>query len=541
MEESFCSFKQLPFSKLFNTYLSEYTKLSEFFEYNPLDETDIFRRAKELTAGPPSTINRAAVVEALRSYHEELGISKGQSEQLKKFSDEESLVVVTGQQLGMYGGSLFTIYKTLTTILLAKQWERKLNKPVVPVFWLADEDHDFEEIASIGIPGNEDISLVSLQEEGNGMPVSVQHLNGSISGFEEEVRETLFDTDFSEVLWDSLQKHYHKGRTHAQAFAGLISEWFAGEGLLIAGSNSKSIKELSAVLFETAVTKADDIYNSLEVHSTELEKQYHRQVVINPSNLFYIDSKEGRVKMEKSGQDWKAGGLTLSQEKLLSMITANPQNFSPNVFLRPVLQDAILPTIGYVAGPGELAYYAQMKPLYPFFGMKMPVIFPRLSITLIESGIERIMEKLPFEMHEYNQRIEDLEAAYVEHTNSFDVEGMFGTWKQAIADASTDPTEFVKKIDPTLEGTAGKVTAGFSNEIDKLKGKVYRSIKQQEQTQLKRIVRIKAQLFPDGLQERSVSPVYFMNKYGLNIWRNIREQFERGNLDLTTHHIIRLQ
>ena len=540
MDKSTCSFSQLPFSKLFNTYISDYQSLSDFFSYNPFDAKDIQKRADELSAGSASLKNREEVVAALKDFHEELGISEAQSNPLKKFSNTECLTVVTGQQLGMYGGPLFTIYKTMTTILLARKLEKDLGKPVVPVFWLADEDHDFEEIASIGIPGNDALITVDLPEKGDGMPVSVQRLDGNITDFEEEAKAALFDTDFSEALWASLRKHYHKGRTHAQAFAGLMNEWFAEYGVLIAGSNFKPVKKITSKVFADSIEKSSELFESLEVQSSALEKEYHRQVIISESNLFYIDSKEGRVKIEKSGTEWKVGDLILSEEKLISMINANPEKFSPNVFLRPVLQDEILPTIGYVAGPGELAYYAQMKPLYPFFGKTMPAIFPRLSITLIESGIERIMEKLPFKIGDYNQRIEDLEAAYVDHTNSFDVDGVFGKWKSSLNELAQEPTDFIKQIDPTLEGTTGKVVAGFSNELDKLKGKVFRSIKQQEQTQLKRISRIKAQLFPDGLQERSVSPIYFENKYGAEVWAGIFGQFSEEELDLRNHHVITL-
>ncbi len=534
MSENHCSFKQLPFSTLFNTYTADYSTLKDFYSANPFDENQVREKAESINQ-PES---KEPFVKALKEYHQYLDIADSQQIQIDKFSKKETLVFVTGQQLGVYGGPLFTVYKTITTILLARKWEKILNKPVVPVFWLADEDHDFEEIASVGVPDYDEFRKIGLDDEGNGQPVSIQGIKDTIKKFEALVRNGLPDTDFSEKLFNSLSEFYQPGKTHVQAFAQLMNFWFAEEGLLIVGSNFESIKELSKEVFKTSVTAADDIFDALENKSAGLEKNFHRQVIVGDSNLFYIDAKAGRLKLERSNGNWKAGELDVSDEKLLTMIEANPQNFSPNVFLRPILQDVLLPTIGYVAGPGELAYYGQMKDLYPFFDLEMPVIFPRLSVSLIESGIERIMEKLPFAMCSYNQRIEDLEAAYVDQTNSKDIEGVFGDWKQSINEVAEKPNTFIKSIDPTLEGTAGKVVAGFSNEIDKLKGKVYRSIKQQEQTQLNRISKIKSQLFPNGLQERSVSPVYFMNKYGLDIWQNLLNDFEKDELDLTIHHIV---
>ena len=536
MTKDHCSFQQLPFSKLFNTYIAEFSRLNEFYAVNPFDESEVKSKAERVIQPK----NKGDFVDALKEFHAHLGISEAQQKQLQKFAKEDSLVIVTGQQLGVYGGPLFTIYKTITTILLARKWEKKLNKPVIPVFWLADEDHDFEEIASIGIPDYEEFKKVGLGEEGDGHPVSVQGIKETIKKFADEVREELPDTDFTEQLFSSLNDFYKEGQTHIQAFAQLMNFWFSEQGLLIVGSNFEPIKRLGAEVFKTSVSKTESVFQALESKSEALENEYHRQVIVGDSNLFYLDPNKGRVKLERSNDEWVSGNLTFSEEKLLSTIETNPQNFSPNVFLRPVLQDALLPTLGYVAGPGELAYYGQMKDLYPIFGLEMPVIFPRLSITLIESGIERIMEKLPFAMCSYNQRIEDLEAAYVDQTNSKDIEGVFSEWKQAINEIAEKPNSFIKDIDPTLEGTTGKVVAGFSNELDKLKGKVYRSIKQQEQTQLNRIAKIKSQLFPDGLQERSVSPVYFMNKYGPDLWEKLLNDFEKNELDLSIHHIVTL-
>lgn len=536
MDQDHCQFHQLPFSKLFNTYTSDYQKLEKYFTVNPFDEEAFVEKAASITSGA----YKKQYAEELESYHELLGIEEKQAELRKKLADPESLAIVTGQQLGVFGGPLFTVYKTITTILKARELEEKLNKPVAPVFWLADEDHDFEEIAWLGIPDYDVFKKLTLSQEGDGSPVADQQIKASIEGFLNEVKSEQHDTDFSDELFGKLESLYQPGKLHVQAFAQLINHWFGDEGLLIAGSNFKSIKEIAPEVFSTSVTKAREIFNSLESQSSELEKDFHRQVIVGDSNLFYLNKDKKRIKFERSEDTWIAGDIELKSNELVDLIHEEPENFSPNVFLRPVLQDFLLPTVAYVAGPGELAYYAQMKELYPHFGLEMPAILPRLSITLIESGIERIMEKLPFPMCSYNQRIEDLESAYVDQANTFDVEGVFGEWKQKLEEIGEEPTDFIKEIDPTLEGATGKVIAGFGNEIDKLKGKVYRSIKQQEETQLKRIAKIQSQLFPDGLQERSVSPVYFMNKYGTDLWIRMLNYFGKQDLDVQKHHIVKL-
>ncbi|MEQ8525464.1 bacillithiol biosynthesis cysteine-adding enzyme BshC [Gracilimonas sp.] len=537
MDISGCSFSELSYSTLFNTYLNNFDKLRAFYEYNPLYAGDIEKRAGTIS----SSNYKSKYVEALKKYHDELGITSSQENQLKKLASDDSLAIVTGQQLGILGGPLFTIYKTMTAILLAKEYEKKLGRPVVPVFWLADEDHDFEEIAWTGITGRKDFTKVQLDQQGSGHPVSDEIISDQIEELKAKVKEELFETDFSDKLWNQLNEHYMQGKTHAQAFAGLINDWFAEEGLLIAGSNFKAIKKILADEFTQSISEADLIYQSVENKSKELEKEFHRQVMNGDSNLFYISDQEGRLKIHKDGSNWTAGPISWKEAELLEEIQNKPENFSPNVFLRPIIQDKLLPTLGYVAGPGELAYYGQMKDLYKQFDLEMPPIFPRFCGTLIESGITRIVEKLPFRFCEYGKRIEDLESEFVEQADTTDIEEVFSEWKQKLEDSAKKPLEVINEIDPTLDGTVGKTVAGFTNELDKLKGRVYRSIKKQEEIQINRIEKIKVNLFPDGgLQERAVSPVYFMNKYGLDIWSQLLTEVEKNGLDLTKHHLIEL-
>ena len=536
MDKSDCSFQQLPFSNLFNNYIHRFEKVADFYRYNPFDSADLKKRISEL----PEYNNRAEVISALAAYHNHLGIAEQQQAALQKLADPQALVFVTGQQLGMYGGPLFTMYKTFTAIVLAKKWEKELNKPVIPVFWLADEDHDFDEIASVGIPLADHFESIRIEQEGEGKPVSEEQLPASITEFSKRVFANLPETDFTDDLRYELEAIYTPGSFHVQSFAKLMNRWFAKHGVLIVGSQTKAIKKLCVEQLVAAVEQAAAIEQALESQSALLAKNFHAQVNVGHSNLFYLDENQRRIKIDIQENEWISGEKTWTKSALINHIKNHPEQFSPNVFLRPVLQDILLPTVGYVAGPGELAYFGQMKSFYQQFGLHMPVIVPRLSLTLIESGIERIMDKLPFQMCTYNQRIEDLEKAYIDQSDSHDVDEVFNSWVKSVQETSGSVLELIKDIDPTLEGSVGKVISGIENEANKLKGRVFRSLKQQEGTQLNRIARIKAQLFPDGLQERSVSPVYFENKYGSGLWEAIISQFEGDRLDLSKHHILPL-
>lgn len=537
MDISDCSFSELSYSKLFTTYINDFDKLRSFYRYNPLSKEEVQQKAKRVSG----FVERETLIDALNNFHSELGISSGQTAQIKKLSQKNALAVVTGQQLGMYGGPVFTIYKTLTTIILARKYEQELNVPVVPVFWMADEDHDFEEIAWSGILGRQDFIKVQLNQEETNTPVAFVKLDGSLEKFRKEVKDEMFETDFSEHLWNILDRHYQAGKTHGEAFAGFINELFADEGLLIAGSNHKNLKQLVANDLAKSISSADEVYEAIESKSTELESLFHRQVMNGDSNLFYLNQSLERIKIHRKDEQWTAEDQKWTTEELVKLVQDSPERFSPNVFLRPVIQDRLFPTLGYVAGPGELAYYGQMRSLYELYGLDMPLIIPRYTATIIESGIDRILEKLPFKVCEYDRRIEDLESAYIEQTDHVDIEEVFNEWKVNLEKIAEKPLKMIDNIDPTLDGTVGKTVAGFENELNKLKGKVYRSIKQQEETQLKRIEKIKISLFPDGsLQERGVSPVYFMNKYGTDIWHKMLNEMTQQGVDLNRHHLIKL-
>ena len=276
MDISDCSFSELSYSKLFTTYINDFEKLRSFYSYNPLSKQEVQQKAERVSG----FVDREKLIDALKDFHSKLGISAAQTDQVKKLSQNNALAVVTGQQLGMYGGPVFTIYKTLTAIALARKYEQELNIPVVPAFWMADEDHDFEEIAWSGILGRQDYIKVKLNQEGTNKPVAFEKLDGSLETFREAIKSEMFETDFSEKLWDLIDSHYQSGKSHGEAFAGFINELFAEEGLLIAGSNHKGLKNLVSDDLAKSISSADEVFEAIETKSAELESLLVGEIMI---------------------------------------------------------------------------------------------------------------------------------------------------------------------------------------------------------------------------------------------------------------------
>ncbi|WP_234572170.1 bacillithiol biosynthesis cysteine-adding enzyme BshC [Rhodohalobacter sp. 614A] len=539
MNLSQISFLDLPFNKLFQDYISNFQKLNSFYEVNPNSDEEIESALQAFNFQG----DRNKTVELLKKFNKQFGAGKKTITSIEKLAEENAIAVVTGQQLTMLGGPLFTVYKILTAIHFAQKWQEQYNIPAVPVFWLADEDHDYDEIAGLGFPWKDDYKSVQLDKGSEvGQRVSEIELDTNFATFKKQVIESQYDTDFTDPLWRILDKCYSEGETIGMAFGKLILSLFEEYGVVLAGTAHTEIKEHLVSTMIQSVEKVEEQFQALKNQTDKLVSNgYHGQVHLQPSNLFWIDDDKKRIKLSYENNTWTVddGDKSWTSAELIEEISEQPERFSPNVFLRPVLQNELLPDFAYIAGPGEISYYAQTKEFYSGFNQKMPVIMPRFSATLVESGIDRIFEKLPFEFADYNDRIEDLESKFIEKSDSPDIESIFDEWKKSIENVSEERVGEIKEVDPTLEGSSEKAIAAFFTELDKLKGKVYRSVKDQEKTQLNRIRKIKANLFPNAnLQEREIASIYFLNKYGLDIWDELLEIFKNERPD--SHKIIRL-
>lgn len=522
MKQRSIPFEKLPFNSLFSSYVRGDEPVKPLFPEAPFDDSAVKERAS--TFRFPGDRNRTA--DALERFNRYFEPPEGTLRQIEALREPDSLVVVTGQQLSLYGGPLFTIYKTLTTIIYARRWQELLGRPVVPVFWLADEDHDFPEAAGAGLLNEDRWRYLEMENAYPNRPVGRVPLDGSFTDFERELFDLLPDSDFAGDLKATLRMFYREGATFRDAFGRWMLHLFADKGLILAGSDDQEIKQLVARPMQVAATDYKGLYQALESQSVELEGMgYERQALVQNSNLFYLDQKKGRQKLDVVDGRWTTGnGRSWDSESIGSDIVKHPWDYSPNVFLRPMIQDRLLPTLAYVCGPGELAYYGQMKRAYEWMGQEMPLLLPRFSVTLVEPAIARISGELPLEFSEYPRRIEDLESLYLKRQELYDIESIFDDWAEQVESITRVKRDEVGKIDPTLISSADKAGTLFVNELNKLKGKTYRSVKKQEAIQIRRLRRVRENLFPGGaLQERQISFIYYMFKYGPEVWDRLMD------------------
>jgi len=537
LENKSTSWDRLPAGEIFKAYLKGDPQTRNLFDADPFD------LKKNPSSSEGSKIDPKKRFELLTEFNKPFELTNEQKTNLKLLSSPDTACVVTGQQLSLFGGPLYTFFKISTAILLARKLSKIQSRAVIPVFWMADEDHDFDEISTIAYPKGPLVDTLSIQNELEvHAPVSDLLLPSQIDDIIRQLLDGLGHTDFTTSLEELITNAYKTGKTHREAFGNLITSIFGKYGLVVAGSHHPAIKKALISELLVSVDMSAEIESALKEQSMLVEKITKPQAMVTDSLLFYLDPEHHnkRLRIKHLDQKWSCeSGKSWTDDEICDEIKKYPERFSPNVFLRPIMQDALLPTLAYVAGPGEIAYYAQTKRLYAQFGQKMPVIYPRHSATLIEPGITRLMSELPFSFEEYQQRLEVLEKLFVGQESAFEPEDFSSDWNTLVRDLSSPFIDKVAMYDASLEASAQKVMAEMEESINRLTQKVVRSLKQKEQTSLNRIARVKTAFFPDeGLQERSIAGVYFMNKYGLDIWDRIIQHFEL--LETNSHHLVEL-
>ncbi|MEX0681786.1 MAG: bacillithiol biosynthesis cysteine-adding enzyme BshC [Balneolales bacterium] len=512
-------FESLPFSPLFCDYIRGGDKSFAFFEHK---HTYVqLKHAVESYRYPHDRKKSCAII---REFNRNFSLHKRAEENLKALEDEDTVTLTTGQQVNLFGGPLYTVLKTLSVIHLAKKLSKETRRHVVPVFWLADEDHDFDEIATVSLPNSKSVNRITLPGE------SVDHqaagsiqVNDDFALFRTSVYNALPETDFKGELTNLLNDCYSKGCSFRNAFGQFMAHLFSKYGLVFAGSNDLETKKFTSDIIKVAIQQADSIRSVLSKQSEHIGAVFHQQAQVLDSLLFWHDDTEGRVRMKHLDGKWHRNpDIALSTDQLLRELDKNPDRFSPNVFLRPVIQDTLLPNVAYIGGPAEIAYFGQMKPLYHLFQQKMPFIAGRLSATMMEPSIARIFNELPFKLSDYARRIEDLEQTYLKTLADPEADHHFDDWKQSVEALTNRMTQQIGVSDPGLQNHSKALTKEHQKAIDKFRQKWMHTIRQKEEVQINRIRKIKHALFPnDHLQEREISFIYFINKYGLDIWDRV--------------------
>ena len=518
-------------------YAYDFRAVAPFFSGDPSDRT---AWADAIARSQAYERRRADIAAVIAGQQQRRNAPPRARDAGRLLADSRTVAIVTGQQAGLFGGPLFTLLKALTALKLADQVSRDHNVPVVPVFWIDAEDHDWEEVRSCTV-FDADLTprTVSLPPRPGAEPAPVAsiRLDDSVFGVLEEIERVLPQTAFREDLLKGLRRCYTPGTGMADAFGQWLEQVLGGRGLIVYDSSDAASKPLVSSVFARELSTPGQTVKLASLAGSDLiARGYHAQVHPQDDSAALFRIEGGRRAIRRQDGQFIVGDERFPTDALLRQATERPTGFSPNVLLRPVVQDTIFPTICYVAGPNELAYLGQLRGVYQHFGVPMPLMYPRASATLLDSAALRFLTKykLPLEALQAQDEaaLNELLRAQIPPV----VEESFTVASQTIEQQMTRLVEAIPALDPTLEGAARSTLARMQHDLQTLHGKMIQAAKRRDETLRRQFIRARALAFPGGhAQERTIGFVSFLNQYGPALVERLDEELP---LDLGRHWIV---
>ncbi|MHB1652089.1 MAG: bacillithiol biosynthesis cysteine-adding enzyme BshC [Desulfitobacteriaceae bacterium] len=511
-------------SNVRETMASCFEQVAFFFTAgDPKSQESFAQRAKYLEG---QIYERERLVSVLESYHQRLEAPARTHEQIALLREEKTLAVVTGQQAGLFTGPLYTLYKALTVIHLAEEQSLKLQRPVVPVFWVASEDHDWVEIRTATFLSEAGKPVrCSLSGDGGGQAVG----RLPVPNWEEirtQVLETLPPGRFHEEVVAMLEDLTLKAENLGEWFA-FVLQWLLQErGLIFFDPLLPELKNLALPIYQRILDKPETLRQALSARTTEWMAQgYDAQIQLTGEEaLLFLEMPERRALMW-DGTDFYLRGQVehWTTAEILALLTKEPERFSPNVVTRPIVQEFLLPVLAYVAGPGELNYWAQLGGVFQTLGFQMPILFPRLSAAALTPAWKRTLEKEHISLEIVYGGLAGHKERCVREQDAFDIDGRFTAAEDQIEKLYRDLLPLVG-IHPNLGELLQQNEDKVRTQLNYLKNKVWQAQRKRCEQSLRRIQQLEDALCPLGSrQERVLNPLSFVVRYGRDFVERVAE------------------
>jgi bacillithiol biosynthesis cysteine-adding enzyme BshC len=468
-------------------------------------------------------VDRERIVEKLLTYNRKIGGSQQVLRNIKSLLNTNTYAVITGQQPGIFSGPLYTIYKAFSTIILCERLSNH-SKHYVPIFWNASEDDDFLEINSISLFEGNKVNEISYKNKVFNVTFSNLYLDHS-NLFEmlTIVDKNTPDSEFKSQLLKEISKIIKNSSRIGDFFSRFMDYLFKDYGLIII--EPYCLRELMVPVFERLIKRPRECTNILSKTNKKIKDlgyspRIHK--VSNLCNFFIINNKGERLRVTYN-KDFLVGKDKFTKKDLLSLLDENPTRFSANTIIRPITQDYIFPTFAYVAGPHEITYYAQLKGIYNFFSLEMPVIYPRFGATIIESKISKLLEKYNIIIHELMNKEKLLKNLAKES-----IESTFKKLRTKVHEDLDEAFSELIAIDKKLVSQCEITKKKLLKDIQYLEAKTASNINKKRQITRQQITKAYNNVFPYGeLQERRINILEYLIKFG-------RKFLETIYLDLKT-------
>jgi bacillithiol biosynthesis cysteine-adding enzyme BshC len=518
-------------------YAFDYTRVESFFAGNPATPAawaDTIARSQATARQPAELARVLADQQARRDAPAEA------RQAASRLADPATRVVITGQQAGLFGGPLFTLLKAMTAMRLAGQVEQTHGVPVVPVFWIDAEDHDWAEVSGCTVL-DPDLSPRTIRlpdPPGAGeRPVARLLLDETVKAAIDSLETTLPESEFRAELVAGLRRAYQPGRGMAEAFGCWLETVLGRHGLVVYDSSDPAAKPLARDILTREIAEPGETAElASRAGEALVENGYHAQVTPSEGAISLFHLEPHREAIRVTGDSVTIGDRTTTLAALAQEAKASPEHFSPNVLLRPIVQDAVFPTICYVAGPNELAYLGQLREVYARFGIAMPLMYQRTTATLVDSATLRFLGKYDLPMMALQPRDEKALNELLESQLPPTVDNALAGVASLISERMDGLASAVPQIDPTLEGTVRTTLGKMQHELHTLHNKVIQAAKRKDETLRRQFQRAQALTFPSGHpQEREVGFVWFLNRYGSALIPRLIEDIPLG---MGQHYVI---
>jgi len=524
-------FSQIPHTTpLFSDFLSDHSKVQQFYR-----RSAYFKQwmKDEVASIDYDSVRRERVAASLMRQNEAWGASAKSLENIRRLR-AGAVAVVTGQQVGLFGGPLFTIFKALTAVKLAEE-AKQSGIDCVPVFWLATEDHDLEEVSHVSLLGPDgSLQTIATATQGlPGAPVGAVRFGTEIQFAVDAVGTLLGE---SEAV-SSLRACYRPGEDFGTSFARLFTQWFAEWGVILLDASDPELHQIAAPIYRAALERSGEIEEALLARGRELETAgYHQQVKVTPSSsLVFSLHKGARTPVLRRGNDFVIDEETVSSAELVNRLAASPQDFSGNVLLRPVVQDYLLPTLAYAGGPAEVAYFAQAAVVYQLLRGRITPVVPRFSATLIEAKPKMILERYGLAFTDFF-RPEPVREQLAARALSKDLRVAFERAQVSTSETLAAIRGALEGLDKTLVEAANNAEAKMLHQLESLQARAARAELLQSEILDRKAVWLSNLLYPNKvLQEREIGGVFFLARHGADLMGGI---YDAIHPDCVDHQVI---
>ena len=522
-------FSSIPHSsRLFQDFLHHFERVQQFYKRPPLDSSWWGEEQRRIDY---PVERRQAVAAILERQNREFGAGEKTLANIERLR-AGAAAVVTGQQVGLFGGPLFCLLKALTAAVHAEK------AGAVPVFWLATEDHDFEEINYVNFPETDHLKKFSVNvPHAEGAPVGKIVFPDEITVAVQQIQALFSASEVAELLAAS----YRPGQNFGSAFAKFYTKTCAELGIIFLNPLDPEFYRLTAPVFSKALEKTAEINQQLVDRSQELESGgYHAQVKITPTHTlcFYLENGV-RTPVRLDDNDFVVGGRKFSRKEMLGEAQRCPERFSANVLLRPIVQDFLLPTLFYIGGPAEIAYFAQIETVYHALAKRVTPVLPRFFATLVEPRQAKLLDRYGLTLTDLFAGPEKLREMIAGRGLPENVTKSFEAAGNHLETALRLIQESLEKLDRTLVDAASNAGSKMRHQLQTLREKAARAEARKDSEIQHHADELSSLLYPNKeLQEREIGAAYFLLKYGTGVAGRLKESLKQG---CGEHQIVWLQ